>query len=267
MTANNENGYPLYRRRDDGRTHQKEIKGKTFTFDNRWVVPYNPHLLLLTRAHTNVEICSTVMAYKYLYKYVYKGPDMAVVTVKANGDQDKQDVNELQRYVEGRYISASEAFWRFFGYIMHEEWPNVVPLSVHLPNQQVRFLSSAQLYPLCVDYIFRQQRRLEQARERRTACHNADCMVRRERKKSRSSRRHSSKSSTLCRLPALFYVESRHKNMERARGRLRNWPHAQRSPWRSQPFLFAIATEPCARRHVVRRHAHNHARRRPENHL
>ena len=135
MTDNNENGYPLYRRRDNGRTYLK----KKFTFDNRWVVPYNPHLLLLTRAHTNVEICSTVLAYKYLYKYVYKDPDMAVVTLGANGDKDDQAVDELQRYVEGRYICASEAFWRFFGYIMHEEWPNIVPLSVHLPNEQVRF--------------------------------------------------------------------------------------------------------------------------------
>ena len=61
VTEDGGDGYPLYRRRDDGRTHQKN----GFTFDNRWVVPYNPHLLLLTQTHTNVEICITVMAYKY----------------------------------------------------------------------------------------------------------------------------------------------------------------------------------------------------------
>ena len=79
------------------------------------------------------------MAYKYLYKYVYKGPDMAVVTLEMDGDE--QTVDEIKRYIDGRYISASEAFWRFFRFSMHEEWPNVMPLSVHLPGGQVRFLS------------------------------------------------------------------------------------------------------------------------------
>jgi hypothetical protein len=71
ITTNNDNGYPLYRRRDD----KKTIEIKKCILDNRWVVPYNPYLLLKYNAHINVEICSTVMAVKYLYKYVYKGHD------------------------------------------------------------------------------------------------------------------------------------------------------------------------------------------------
>ena len=35
------NGYPLYRRRDNG-THE-EVRGSCL--DNRYVVPYNPYLL------------------------------------------------------------------------------------------------------------------------------------------------------------------------------------------------------------------------------
>ena len=133
MTTDGGDGYPLYRRRDDGRTYQK---GK-FTFDNRWVVPYNPHLLLLTRAHTNIEICSTVLAYKYLYKYVYKGPDKAVIRLEKDTDRGEQAVDEIKVYVAGRYISVTEAYWRFFGFDMHDESPTVVPLAVHLPNEQV----------------------------------------------------------------------------------------------------------------------------------
>ena len=38
-------------------------------------------------AHINVEICSTINSYKYLYKYVYKGPVMASVqVVSSQGD-------------------------------------------------------------------------------------------------------------------------------------------------------------------------------------
>jgi len=40
--------------------------------DNRWVVPYNPWLLLKYDCHINVEVCSSIKNIKYLHKYVYK---------------------------------------------------------------------------------------------------------------------------------------------------------------------------------------------------
>ena len=44
----------------------------TAMIDNRSVVPYNPYL---TRAHINVEECSSLKVVKYLYKYIFKGSD------------------------------------------------------------------------------------------------------------------------------------------------------------------------------------------------
>ena len=70
-TTTSKHGYPVYRRRDNGRT----IKKGKFIIDNRWVVPYNPYLCQKYDCHINVEICSSIRSVKYLYKYVYKGHD------------------------------------------------------------------------------------------------------------------------------------------------------------------------------------------------
>ena len=53
-------GFPSYRRRDDGRS--VEIKG--IPLDNRFVVPYNHTLLSMFHAHINVEKCNQSTAIK-----------------------------------------------------------------------------------------------------------------------------------------------------------------------------------------------------------
>ena len=77
-TSSTKDGYPLYRRRVNSRA----VKVRGIKLDNRWVVPYNSYHLLKYNAHINVEICSTVSAVKYLYKYVYKGHDRAIIGPK-----------------------------------------------------------------------------------------------------------------------------------------------------------------------------------------
>ena len=77
-TIFSDNGYPIYKRRDDGRVFEKNGK----PLDNRWVVPYNPFLLLKYRCHINVEICVSIKSIKYLFKYVYKGHDCASLQIE-----------------------------------------------------------------------------------------------------------------------------------------------------------------------------------------
>src|SRR5436190_1424376 len=122
-TTENENGYPIYRRRNNGRT----VEVNKIQLDNRWVVPYNPYLTTKYDCHINVEICSSITAIKYLFKYVYKGHDRATVEVRNN--------DEIGLYLDARYISASEASWRIFHYRLHNEKPDVIQLCVHLPGQ------------------------------------------------------------------------------------------------------------------------------------
>ncbi len=76
-------GYPEYQRRQ---THIFVDPKTQRMVDNRWIVPYNLHLATKYHAHINVEICSSIFVVKYMYKYVYKGPDHATTIVKRWAD-------------------------------------------------------------------------------------------------------------------------------------------------------------------------------------
>ncbi|KAI3737233.1 hypothetical protein L2E82_27230 [Cichorium intybus] len=128
------NGFPLYRRRNDGSFVEKSgVK-----LDNRSVVAYNKFLLKRYQAHINVEWCNQSGSIKYLFKYINKGPDRATVAVvKRNNEDDDQDVvDEIKEYYDCRYISACEASWRIFAYDVHYRYPSVTRLPFHLPGQQ-----------------------------------------------------------------------------------------------------------------------------------
>ncbi|KAI5412142.1 hypothetical protein KIW84_056991 [Lathyrus oleraceus] len=103
--------------------------------DNRWVVPYNPWLLLKYDCHINVEICSSIKSIKYLYKYVYKGPDRVAMKVHRGTGMDM-----IQQYVDARWIFSPEALWKIFKFTLYKLYPSVERLQIHLPNHhQVRF--------------------------------------------------------------------------------------------------------------------------------
>ena len=133
-----ENVYPLYRRRNTGRSFTIPVRGTagtvTAVIDNRRVVPYSPYLSLRYNAHINVEVCGSVQAVKYIHKYIYKGGDRATVNVDSEHD-------EIKRHLHGRYIGPPEAIWRLFAYHMHEEKPPVTHLALHLPGQQPIYFS------------------------------------------------------------------------------------------------------------------------------
>ena len=127
-------GYPLYRRRAPDQGGFKVKKGQV-EYDNRWVVPYCPLLSRIFNAHINVEYCNSVKAIKYICKYVNKGSDQAVFALQQGGAQvDAND--EVKLYQMGRYVSTSEAIWRILGFDIHERYPTVTHLSVHLENGQ-----------------------------------------------------------------------------------------------------------------------------------
>ena len=59
--------YAILRRRRTGRTVVKN----NALLDNRWVVPYNPDLMV-SDCHCNVEYVNSLNSMKYLFKYLVK---------------------------------------------------------------------------------------------------------------------------------------------------------------------------------------------------
>uniref|UniRef100_A0A453QHP2 ATP-dependent DNA helicase n=1 Tax=Aegilops tauschii subsp. strangulata TaxID=200361 RepID=A0A453QHP2_AEGTS len=121
--------YPLYRRRNNGST---EIV-RNWKLDNRWVVPYNPYLLRMLNCHINVEICSSIKAVKYLFKFMYKGHDRAFVTDKV----DEVEIDEIRQYRDTRWVTPTEALWRIYGFELSKIHPSVLQLHLHLPNMHM----------------------------------------------------------------------------------------------------------------------------------
>ena len=77
------NKHPAYKRRTPEQ-HPGSVKVNTTgnrvrTITSADIVPFSPYLTLKFDAHINVERCNAISAVKYLHKYVWKGPDMAML--------------------------------------------------------------------------------------------------------------------------------------------------------------------------------------------
>jgi hypothetical protein len=139
-TTIDEDGFPVYKRRDDGR----QIKKGGVMLDNGFVVPYNRDLLVKFQAHINVEWCNRSRSIKYLFKYIHKDDDQVTAMLKERDAAN--DTDEIKKYLEMRYISTTEACWRLFQFDLHHREPPVERLPFHLENeQQVIFPDSTDL--------------------------------------------------------------------------------------------------------------------------
>jgi hypothetical protein len=142
-------GFTIYRRRDDGRSVLKN----SIRLDNRSVVPHNMSLLKKYNAHINVEWCNKTNMIKYLFKYINKGSDRAKVyfeitakTPNASPGPHLAPPNEIQEYIDARYLSTCEAVWRILEFDIHYRTPSVERLTVHLPGMNyVRYEPNATL--------------------------------------------------------------------------------------------------------------------------
>jgi hypothetical protein len=157
--------FPEYRRRSPADGGQKVIvnegKKNEYEITNEDIVPYNARTLLKTRTHFNVEICSSISAVQYLFKYLLKGPDhigykisprekretkrKSSVSDDAGGPSrdisegspaKEEHVDEVTEFRKARWWCAPESFWKIAGFTRFKQWPNVVRLAVHLEGEQ-----------------------------------------------------------------------------------------------------------------------------------
>jgi hypothetical protein len=132
-TVDTDSYYATYRRRapeDGGRQMVCSKTGRKI--DNRWIVPYNPYLSLRNNCHINIERCTSPKAAKYLYKYITKGSDRAMVATEIEG----QPRDEIADYEDLRSVGSSEAAWHLLAFSITERYPPVQALRIHTEDQQ-----------------------------------------------------------------------------------------------------------------------------------
>lgn len=177
-TILDEFGLTVYKRRDDGRYVIKNGK----KLDNRNVVPYNMKLLKKYQAHINVEWCNKSNMIKYLFKYVTKGSDCtkryfetSTQTMNRSNSENNAPRNEIQEYIDARFLSTCEAFWRAYEFDIHYRLPSVERLTVHLPNMSfVRYKKGTDLSALVNSPATKKTMLTEwfEANKKHTSAHN-----------------------------------------------------------------------------------------------
>ena len=118
---------------EGGHTVLIKIRGRAepVEVDNRWVVEYNPFLLLIFECHINLQHVFSKKPVKYLCKYCCKGQDRALCTIR------KKNCDECGHYADNRYVSDNEAAHKILGHRIHEHNPPVVTIPVHLEKHQL----------------------------------------------------------------------------------------------------------------------------------
>ena len=86
---------------------------------------------------------------KYLFKYITKDVDRATTVIEKEKKATTSDPmafgeskdtiirqrNEIQDYVDARYLSACESMWRTFAFHIHKRKPSVEKLIIHLEGE------------------------------------------------------------------------------------------------------------------------------------
>ncbi|XP_046405004.1 uncharacterized protein LOC124170300 [Ischnura elegans] len=126
VTNADRRGFILYRRPCEESVRIRRNRVIT----DKWIVPYNPAVLLMLECHCNLEVSTSQRVIKYLFKYIIKGSDRARVAIV-----EEQRRDEVENYANLRYISACEALWRILEYDISCRESTVINLPIHLEHE------------------------------------------------------------------------------------------------------------------------------------
>ena len=91
-TVFTEKGGTLFRRRSDQWFAQLPASLNCYKAFNNWIVAYNPFMILKFKGHINMEMVRSMFDnIKYLYKYIYKGSDIALMKLKMSETDDSEN--------------------------------------------------------------------------------------------------------------------------------------------------------------------------------
>jgi hypothetical protein len=74
---------------------------------------------MLYNCHINVEICSSIKVVKYMYKYIYKGPDEASYSVYKPDNGDKVVIDEIKWFRDARCVTPLEVAHQLYGFSLY----------------------------------------------------------------------------------------------------------------------------------------------------
>jgi hypothetical protein len=123
--------------------------------EDKLIVPHNLQLLLLFKAHINVERTQGGGMVPYVFKYIFKPPKPSDVDLRTQEVPVQQDVgqppvqnaprDEIREYREARRIGATEAAWLIFEFRSLNFNPSVVSLAIHLQGERVFIVRNSTL--------------------------------------------------------------------------------------------------------------------------
>lgn len=124
--------YSDYKRPNNKRiVYKYDMNRQVVRLDNRWVVPYNPYLLMKYQCHINVEAVLSSLAIKYINGYMTQ--------FDKNGIDVEITENEIQNYLNARVLTPRESAWHLFKFPMQGKSHTIERMHLHLPDQETIF--------------------------------------------------------------------------------------------------------------------------------
>ena len=98
------------------------------------MAPYNTYFSTHFNVYINIESCAGYYTVKYIFKYIYKGPNYTTITLEAQaaGAKPQQPIDEIKEYVDAQYIAAHKALWRIYKNCIHSCSIPVQQLAIYL---------------------------------------------------------------------------------------------------------------------------------------